>query len=131
MFSTLAGRVANARAARRWVLDALGPGAVAAHFIAISADGARAAEFGIDEAHTLPMWDWVGGRYSVWSAIGLSCAIAVGWFGLGSYVLCWALDLEVSGRSLRVTHECTIMYTLTHAHTSLSLSLTHALTQTR
>ena len=49
------------------------------HFLAITSNLAAAAEFGIPPANCLPMWDWVGGRYSVWSAIGLSCAIAVGW----------------------------------------------------
>jgi glucose-6-phosphate isomerase len=45
----------------------------------VTANLAAAAEFGIPAANCLPMWDWVGGRYSVWSAIGLSCAIAIGW----------------------------------------------------
>ncbi|TGD74187.1 glucose-6-phosphate isomerase [Mangrovimicrobium sediminis] len=49
------------------------------HFLAITTNLEAATEFGIPRENCLPMWDWVGGRYSVWSAIGLSCAIAVGW----------------------------------------------------
>ncbi|MBT3410707.1 MAG: glucose-6-phosphate isomerase, partial [Halieaceae bacterium] len=49
------------------------------HFVAITSNLQAAADFGIPEKNCLPLWDWVGGRYSVWSAIGLSCAIAIGW----------------------------------------------------
>jgi glucose-6-phosphate isomerase len=49
------------------------------HFLAITTNLQAAEDFGIPASHCLPLWDWVGGRYSVWSAIGLSCAIAVGW----------------------------------------------------
>ncbi|PLW67566.1 glucose-6-phosphate isomerase [Pseudohalioglobus lutimaris] len=49
------------------------------HFLAITSNLKAADDFGISADNCLPMWDWVGGRYSVWSAIGLSCAIAVGW----------------------------------------------------
>ncbi|WP_116367537.1 glucose-6-phosphate isomerase [Parahaliea mediterranea] len=70
----------NALAARAWLTRA---GAHAAdldrHFLAITTNLAAAAEFGISGDNCLPMWDWVGGRYSVWSAVGLSCAIALGW----------------------------------------------------
>jgi glucose-6-phosphate isomerase len=70
----------NGLAARQWLLMA---GATEAeldkHFLAITTNLAAAADFGIPEDNCLPLWDWVGGRYSVWSAIGLSCAIAVGW----------------------------------------------------
>ena len=70
----------NSLAARQWMMNA---GAADAdldkHFLAITSNLEAAAEFGISPENCLPMWDWVGGRYSVWSAIGLSCAIAVGW----------------------------------------------------
>ena len=70
----------NSLAARAWLLNA---GATEEdldkHFIAVTSNLQAAAEFGIPAANCLPMWDWVGGRYSVWSAIGLSCAIAIGW----------------------------------------------------
>ncbi|MEM8746931.1 MAG: glucose-6-phosphate isomerase [Actinomycetota bacterium] len=68
----------NARTARAWLVDALGEGAVADHFVAVSTNAERVAEFGIDIANMFGFWDWVGGRYSVDSAIGLSLMIAVG-----------------------------------------------------
>ena len=69
----------NARAARRWLLDAHGDdAAVARHFVAASTNRAAVAEFGIDPENMFEFRDWVGGRYSLWSAIGLPIAIAVG-----------------------------------------------------
>ena len=107
-FTTLE-TMANARAARRWLVGGLGEGAVsggdaagggaasgerrippghgrprkgggavARHFAAVSANRAAAVEFGIDPGCVFEMWDWVGGRYSLWSAIGLPIAIAAG-----------------------------------------------------
>ena len=69
----------NARSARAWVLALLGDEkAVASHFVAVSTHAGRVAEFGIDTANMFGFWDWVGGRYSMDSAIGLSTMIAVG-----------------------------------------------------
>jgi glucose-6-phosphate isomerase len=68
----------NARTARSWVTDALGDDAVAKHFVALSTNLDAVAEFGIDPANAFEFWDWVGGRYSSWSAIGLTIAVAVG-----------------------------------------------------
>ena len=68
----------NARSARAWLVDALGEDAVAKHFVAVSTNTAKVAEFGIDTANMFRFWDWVGGRYSFDSAIGLSLMIAVG-----------------------------------------------------
>jgi glucose-6-phosphate isomerase len=69
----------NAHTARRWLLDAMGdPAAVARHFVAVSTARARVEAFGIDAANMFEFWDWVGGRYSLWSAIGLPIALAVG-----------------------------------------------------
>ena len=68
----------NARTARAWLVDALGDAAVADHFVAVSTNGERVAEFGIDTANMFGFWDWVGGRYSVDSAIGLSLMILIG-----------------------------------------------------
>ena len=68
----------NARTARRWLVDALGEDAVADHFVAVSTNAERVAEFGIDTDNMFGFWDWVGGRYSVDSAIGLSLMIAIG-----------------------------------------------------
>jgi glucose-6-phosphate isomerase len=70
----------NSLAAREWLLTAGATEAgLAKHFIAVTSNLQAADEFGIPAQNCLPMWDWVGGRYSVWSAIGISCAIAVGW----------------------------------------------------
>ncbi len=69
----------NARTARRWLVDALGEDAVADHFVAVSTNAERVGEFGIDAVNNMfGFWDWVGGRYSVDSAIGLSVMIAIG-----------------------------------------------------
>jgi glucose-6-phosphate isomerase len=69
----------NAESARAWLLDALKErAAVANHFVAVSTDADRVASFGIDPANMFGFWDWVGGRYSLWSAIGLPIALAVG-----------------------------------------------------
>jgi glucose-6-phosphate isomerase len=68
----------NARTARVWLVDALGEDAVGEHFVAVSTNAERVAEFGIDTANMFGFWDWVGGRYSVDSAIGLSLMIAIG-----------------------------------------------------
>lgn len=69
----------NARTARAWVIEHLGEAAIANHFVAASVARAEVEAFGIDARNMFPMWDWVGGRYSVWSSVGLSVAIAVGW----------------------------------------------------
>jgi glucose-6-phosphate isomerase len=69
----------NARSARRWALDKLGSeAAIAKHFVAVSTDSKRVGEFGIDPANMFEFWDWVGGRYSMCSAIGLSTMLAIG-----------------------------------------------------
>ncbi len=77
-FTTLE-TLANARAARAWCLAALGDEtAVARHFVAVSTNAAEVAKFGIDTANRFGFWDWVGGRYSVGSAVGLSLMLAIG-----------------------------------------------------
>jgi len=69
----------NARTARAWCVKALGDErAVATHFVAVSTAEPEVRKFGIDPANMFPFWDWVGGRYSLWSAIGLSVMVAVG-----------------------------------------------------
>jgi glucose-6-phosphate isomerase len=70
--------LANAASAKTWLTRALGAAATPRHFVALSANAAAAQMFGIDPDHTLPFWDWVGGRYSLWSSVGLSIALAVG-----------------------------------------------------
>ena len=69
----------NAQAARAWYLAQGGSEAeLYRHFIAVSSNNAAAVAFGIREENIFPMWDWVGGRYSLWSAIGLPIALAIG-----------------------------------------------------
>jgi glucose-6-phosphate isomerase len=77
-FTTLE-TLTNARTARDWLVAGLGDdAAVARHFVAVSTNAARVAEFGIDTANMFGFWDWVGGRYSMDSAIGLSLMLAIG-----------------------------------------------------
>jgi len=77
-FTTLE-TLTNARTARAWLLRALGDErAVARHFVAVSTNAAEVRKFGIDPDNMFPFWDWVGGRYSMWSAIGLSLMLAIG-----------------------------------------------------
>lgn len=77
----------NALAARSWLVSA---GAstedLENHFLAITTNLEAAAQFGIPNANCLPIWDWVGGRYSVWSAVGLSTAIAIGWDNFSQFL---------------------------------------------
>ena len=68
----------NARSARAWLTASLGADVVATHFVAVSTDAAEVAAFGIDTDNMFGFWDWVGGRYSMDSAIGLSLMIAIG-----------------------------------------------------
>ena len=77
-FSTLE-TLTNATSARDWIVGALGSeDAVAKHFVAVSTNAERVAKFGIDTANMFGFWDWVGGRYSMESAIGLSTMVAIG-----------------------------------------------------
>ena len=77
-FTTLE-TMTNARSARDWALATLkDPAAVARHFVAVSTNAAEVGKFGIDTANMFEFWDWVGGRYSMDSAIGLSTMIAIG-----------------------------------------------------
>jgi glucose-6-phosphate isomerase len=70
--------LANAQGARSWLVGSLGEAAVAKHFVAVSTNSAEVAKFGIDTANMFGFWDWVGGRYSFTSAVGLSLMVAIG-----------------------------------------------------
>jgi glucose-6-phosphate isomerase len=70
--------LSNATTAKQWLVDALGEKAVADHFVAVSTNLAMINDFGIDPQNVFPMNDWVGGRFSLWSAVGLSIALGVG-----------------------------------------------------
>jgi glucose-6-phosphate isomerase len=76
-FTTLE-TLTNAKLARQWIVDRLGEGAPARHFAAVSTNAKAMDAFLIPPQSRFTMWDWVGGRYSVWSAVGLSVALALG-----------------------------------------------------
>ncbi|XP_017773587.1 PREDICTED: glucose-6-phosphate isomerase [Nicrophorus vespilloides] len=72
--------ITNATSAKKWFLEyAKNPAAVAKHFVALSTNEVKVKEFGIDPANMFGFWDWVGGRYSLWSAIGLSICLSLGY----------------------------------------------------
>jgi glucose-6-phosphate isomerase len=83
----------NAQTARNWFLTTVGePDFIKSHFVAVSTNRAKVIEFGIDPENMFVFWDWVGGRYSLWSAIGLSITLAVGFDNFrellaGAYVM--------------------------------------------
>ncbi|MBZ9935385.1 glucose-6-phosphate isomerase [Mesorhizobium sp. BR1-1-16] len=76
----------NAATARKWIVDALGEAAVGDHFAAMSTALDKVNAFGISSERTFGFWDWVGGRYSVWSAIGLPVMIAIGPDNFGDFL---------------------------------------------
>ncbi|MCE5290673.1 MAG: glucose-6-phosphate isomerase [Nocardiaceae bacterium] len=84
-FTTLE-TLTNATAARRWLVQKLGDDAVAKHFVAVSTNAEKVSAFGIDTANMFGFWDWVGGRYSVDSAIGLSVMCVIGREQFGEFL---------------------------------------------
>lgn len=84
-FTTLETRT-NADTARRWVIERLGEAAVPGHFAAVSVNAEAMDAFGIHPEYRFAMWDWVGGRYSIWSSIGVSLAIAIGSAGFRQFL---------------------------------------------
>lgn len=79
--------LANSLAARQWMREGGASEAdLARHFLAVTTNIQAATDFGIAADNCLPLWDWVGGRYSVWSAVGLSCAIAIGWDNFNAFL---------------------------------------------
>lgn len=71
--------LSNATTIKKWFLQHATQKDIAKHFAAVSTNSEKIAEFGIDVANVFPMWDWVGGRFSLWSAVGLTIALAVGY----------------------------------------------------
>ena len=84
-FSTLE-TLTNATAARRWITEALGDAAVSHHFVAVSTNKRLVDDFGINTDNMFGFWDWVGGRYSVDSAIGLSLMAVIGRQAFGDFL---------------------------------------------
>jgi glucose-6-phosphate isomerase len=83
---TTAETMLNAESARRWFLTHAGAAELAKHFVAVSTNTAAVSAFGIDTANMFRFWDWVGGRYSIWSAIGLPVMLAVGYDGFRAFL---------------------------------------------
>ncbi|MFI1772861.1 glucose-6-phosphate isomerase [Thalassobellus citreus] len=71
--------LSNANTLKDWFLQSASEEAIAKHFVAVSTNIANVKAFGVDENNIFPMWDWVGGRFSLWSAVGLSISLAVGY----------------------------------------------------
>ncbi|RUT33199.1 glucose-6-phosphate isomerase [Arsenicitalea aurantiaca] len=88
----------NAGSARAWIARSLGEGAVGSHFAAVSTNLTACAAFGIQEDRIFGFWDWVGGRYSVWSAIGLPVALAIGFDNFSAF-LAGAAQMDVHFRT--------------------------------
>lgn len=104
--------LANGLAARQWLLTA---GAteqdLQRHFLAITTNLQAAAEFGVPADNCLPLWDWVGGRYSLWSAVGLSSAIAMGWEHF-SALLAGAEEMDSHFASASCAHNLPMLMSL-------------------
>ena len=83
----------NAKTCRRWLTDALGEHSTSKHFVAVSTNAEEVTKFGIDVENMFEFWDFVGGRYSMWSAIGLITAIAVGYDNFEK-MLCGAMEMD-------------------------------------
>jgi len=85
----------NALAAREWIAGTLGEGAIARHFVAPTSNRSAAADFGLPDCNVFPFAEWVGGRYSLWSSVGLPIAIAIGTERFGRMLAgAHAADLE-------------------------------------
>ena len=102
-FTTLETQT-NARAARAWLAGALGEAAVGQHFVALSTNPKAVAAFGITPEQTFGFRDWVGGRYSLWSSVGLVIALAAGWDKFQAMLDgAWAMDCHFRDAPLRQT----------------------------
>jgi len=111
-FSTLETRV-NSQSARSWLVERTAdPEAVRRHFVAVTANTGAAAEFGISEPMIYPMWDWVGGRYSLWSAVGLPIALDPGPESFQS-LLAGARDLDRHFRTTPLERNVPVLMALT------------------
>ena len=106
----------NAQSARRWLLDACDDSAdntkvLAKHLVAVSTNVEKAVEFGIPADNIFPMWDWVGGRYSLWSAIGMPVALGIGMDNFRA-LLAGAHDMDNHFRSTPATQNIPVMMAL-------------------
>ncbi|MDR3450091.1 MAG: glucose-6-phosphate isomerase [Alphaproteobacteria bacterium] len=101
----------NMRTARQWLAEKLGEDAVARHFAAVSVNQAEVSKFGIPAAHMFPMWDWVGGRFSLWSAVGLSVALVIGNEGF-SALLAGAAEMDAHFQTAPLAQNMPVMLAL-------------------
>ena len=108
---TTAETMLNANTARTWFLQSATEADLARHFVAVSTNIDSVKKFGIDPANMFPFWDWVGGRYSVWSAIGLSLALAVG-FGYFSDFLAGAHAMDEHFRTAPLDQNLPVLLAL-------------------
>jgi glucose-6-phosphate isomerase len=104
--------LANAEAARGWLRAGLGP-AGDAHLIAVTAAPDKANAFGVPEAQVFGFWDWVGGRYSVWSAVSLSCALALG-FKTFEQLLAGGAAMDAHFRQAPLAANAPVLLALAH-----------------
>ena len=125
-FTTLETRV-NAQTTRSWFLErTCEPRAIAEHFLAVTANEAAAAEFGIGPENRFAIWDWVGGRFSLWSAGGLPVAIAIGRGGFGD-VLAGARLVDDHFRTARLKDNVPLLMALLAVwNTNFHGTATHA-----
>ena len=102
----------NAQHARAWLIDGgIDEATIGQHVLAVTTNLSAAAEFGINEDACFPMWDWVGGRYSVWSAIGLVIALGFGWQTFSAF-LDGAASLDEHTKSAEVSRNIPMMMAL-------------------
>ncbi len=101
----------NAASARKWLADALGEAAVGDHFVAVSTNIAACKAFGISENRIFGFWDWVGGRYSVWSSIGLPVALAIGYDNFAAF-LAGAAEMDTHFRETKLEHNLPVIMAL-------------------
>lgn len=104
--------MANAESARRWLLQSAPIEAVASHFVAISTNTKAVEAFGIDKANMFEFWDFVGGRFSLWSAVGLSIALYVG-FDRFEELLDGAFEMDNHFRNTPFKHNLPVVMALT------------------
>ncbi|MFC6521583.1 glucose-6-phosphate isomerase [Undibacterium arcticum] len=101
----------NAQSARAWFLNTAAVDALARHFVAVSTNLEAIQSFGIDPDNMFPFWDWVGGRYSVWSAIGLSVTLAVGFEHFSAF-LAGAHAMDLHFRSAPLERNMPVLFAL-------------------
>jgi glucose-6-phosphate isomerase len=109
---TTSETLANAHAARDWLTRSIGGGgALSSHFVAVTANAEAAHAFGVAGQDVLPVWDWVGGRYSLWSAVGLPIAIRCGWHAFAG-LLEGAASMDAHFREARLDRNLPVLLAL-------------------